>query len=54
MQNNVVYIGFVNKEADEMSKKASAYTRNDGKIDACYAAFFRALVSVWLFVATFC
>lgn len=39
-----LYLGFVNKEADESSKKASKYRTKDGKPDVRYAAFFRALL----------
>jgi hypothetical protein len=45
LQNDVLYIGFVNKEADESSKKATGYRTKDGKPDVYYAAFFRAVVS---------
>jgi len=39
-----LYLGFVNTEADDSSKKASKYCTKDGKPDARYAAFFRALL----------
>lgn len=39
-----VYIGFVNTEADQESKRATAYRTRDGKPDIRYAAFFRALL----------
>jgi hypothetical protein len=39
-----LYVGFVNTEADDSSKKASRYCTKDGKPDARYAAFFRALL----------
>lgn len=44
------YIGFVNREADEDSKKASKYRGKDGKPDVRHTAFFRALVGVWEWV----
>lgn len=50
MQSNVRYLGFVNKEADEASKKASRYKLKDGKVDVNYAAFFKALVRLIAFL----
>lgn len=38
------YIGFVNKEADEMSKRATQYRLKDGKPNILYAAFFKSLL----------
>lgn len=38
------YVGFVNKEADEISKKATNYKLKDGKPNVLYAAFFKSLL----------
>jgi hypothetical protein len=40
------YVGFVNREADEDSKRAGKYRGRDGKPDVRLTAFYRALVSV--------
>ncbi|WPT17832.1 hypothetical protein PSENEW3_00005834 [Picochlorum sp. SENEW3] len=39
-----VYVGFVNREADEMSKKSTGYRTKDGKPDVKMAAYFKSLV----------
>ena len=39
-----VYIGFVNKEADEASKGATAYKMKDGKPNAMVTLYFRTLL----------
>ena len=38
------YVGFVNREADEESKRSGRYRGKDGKPDVRHTAFFRALV----------
>ncbi|GAB4814507.1 hypothetical protein N2152v2_001553 [Parachlorella kessleri] len=38
------YIGFVNREADEESKRSGRYRGKDGKPDVRHTAFFRALL----------
>ena len=42
--DGTVYIGFVNKEADEASKSATAYKTKDGKPNAIVTSYFRTLL----------
>lgn len=44
VQDGKVYVGFVNREADEMSKKSTGYRTKDGKPDVKMAAYFKSLV----------